>query len=82
MHLLISSHLLRDVEECCDEVLILKDGVLSARCNLEEERRAQRKFLELETTGGARRSPRPPRAWAASAPSSGNGRVKLVLPDG
>ena len=28
---LISSHLLRDVEECCDEVLILKDGRI-ARC--------------------------------------------------
>jgi len=26
LHLLLSSHLLRDVEECCDEVLILKDA--------------------------------------------------------
>ena len=30
LHLLLSSHLLRDVEECCDEVLILKDGKVAA----------------------------------------------------
>jgi hypothetical protein len=44
--------LLRDVEECCDEVLILKDGNIAAFCNLEEERRANRRFLEVETRGG------------------------------
>ncbi len=82
VHLLVSSHLLRDVEECCDEVLILKNGILSARCNLAEERRAQRKFLELETVGrggvprGRRASgvrirqfrQRPPEAGAARSP--------------
>ena len=52
LHLILSSHLLRDVEECCDEVLILKDGSIAAICNLEEERRANRRFLELETRGG------------------------------
>ena len=52
LHLILSSHLLRDVEECCDEVLILKDGNIAAFCNLEEERRANRRFLELETRGG------------------------------
>ena len=49
---LISSHLLRDVEECCDQVLILKDGRIAAICNLEEERKANLKFLELEVTQG------------------------------
>src|SRR3982750_1824916 len=49
---ILSSHLLRDVEECCDEVLVLKDGRIAVYCNLEEERRANRKFLELETRGG------------------------------
>jgi len=44
---LISSHLLRDIEECCDQVLILKDGRIAALCNLEEERKANLKFLEL-----------------------------------
>ena len=51
LHLMLSSHLLRDVEECCDQVLILKDGNMAAFCNLEEERRANRRFLELETRG-------------------------------
>ena len=54
LHLIVSSHLLRDVEECCDEVLILKDGRIAAFCNLEEERRANRRFLELETRGAQR----------------------------
>jgi ABC-2 type transport system ATP-binding protein len=47
--IVLSSHLLRDVEECCDEIIILKDGKIAAQCDLEAERRANRKFLELET---------------------------------
>src|SRR6185312_10945497 len=47
MHILISSHLLRDVEETCEEVIILKEGKIAALCNLEEERKANLKFLEL-----------------------------------
>jgi len=43
---------LRDVEETCEEVLILKDGHQVHYANLEEERRANRRFLELETLGG------------------------------
>ena len=54
--ILLSSHLLRDVEECCDEILVLKDGYIAANCNLEEERKANRKFIELETRGGDRRA--------------------------
>lgn len=49
VRIMISSHLLRDVEECCDEVLILKDGQVAQYCNLEEERRANLKFIEVET---------------------------------
>src|SRR5271166_5483143 len=49
--LLLSSHLLRDVEETCDEVLILRNGKIASICNLVEERSANRKFLELETVG-------------------------------
>src|SRR5277367_1104982 len=30
LRLILSSHLLRDVDECCDEVLILKDGRIAA----------------------------------------------------
>ena len=71
------------MEECCDEVLILKDGNIAAFCNLEEERRANRRFLELETRGGATEpSSRPSRSSAARPPSVAQGRLKLVLPDG
>src|SRR3954468_24945840 len=52
--ILLSSHLLRDVEECCDEILVLKDGEIAANCDLEDERKANRKFIELETRGGDR----------------------------
>ena len=52
VYVILSSHLLRDVEECCDEVLVLKEGNIAIYCNLEEERRANRKFLELEVRGG------------------------------
>jgi ABC-2 type transport system ATP-binding protein len=50
-NIVLSSHLLRDVEECCEEILILKDGNIATYCNLEEERKANRKFLVLETRG-------------------------------
>src|SRR5205814_7633831 len=50
-NILLSSHLLRDVEECCEEILILKEGNIAVYCNLEEERKANRKFLVLETRG-------------------------------
>src|SRR5574341_1196584 len=50
-NIIFSSHLLRDVEECCDEVVIMKDGRIAAICDLEEERRANRRFVEMETHG-------------------------------
>jgi len=79
--LVISSHLLRDVEECCDEVLILKDGEIATYCNLEEERRANLRFIEIETQRGN----------AAFAEAVGNlgcevavlsdRKIKMVLPE-
>lgn len=51
--IVLSSHLLRDVEECCDEILILKDGRIVANCDLAAERQANRKFVELETRGAS-----------------------------
>ena len=47
----ISSHLLPDVETCCDEVLVMKNGRIATVCNLEEERRIHRKFLTLSIKG-------------------------------
>jgi ABC-2 type transport system ATP-binding protein len=51
MHLVICSHLLRDVEETCEEVVILKAGNIVHYSNLEEERSANRRFVEMETVG-------------------------------
>ena len=53
MRLLICSHLLRDVEETCEEVVILKEGRVVQYANLEDERRANRRFLEVEIHGDA-----------------------------
>ena len=82
-HILLSSHLLRDVEECCEEILVLKDGQIAAVCDLEEERRANRKFIELET----RAADMP--AFASAIGQLGceyamtnDRRLKLVLQDG
>ena len=82
LHLILSSHLLRDVEESCDQVLILKEGSIAAFCNLEEERRANRRFLEMETRGGNGRFVEAVERLGCEAAWSGNGRVKLVLPEG
>ncbi|HUP03839.1 MAG TPA: ABC transporter ATP-binding protein [Bryobacteraceae bacterium] len=82
LRLILSSHLLHDVEECCDEVLILKDGSIAAFCNLEEERRSNRRFLELETRGEANGDflAALEREGCETAPGA-QGRIKLVMPD-
>jgi ABC-2 type transport system ATP-binding protein len=83
LHLLLSSHLLRDVEECCDQVLILKDGNIAAFCNLEEERRANRRFLELETRGANNGCFLEAMEKLGCETAAGaQGRIKLILPDG
>src|SRR5262249_53176688 len=83
LHLILSSHLLRDVEECCDQVLILKDGNVAAFCNLEEERRANRRFLEIETRGGVNGNfLEAIEKLGCEAASGAQGRMKLILPEG
>jgi ABC-2 type transport system ATP-binding protein len=77
---LISSHLLRDVEECCDQVIILKEGRIAALCNLEEERKANLKFLELDVTQG-NGFVDSVRALGCECASFESGRLKIVLPD-
>ena len=80
VNVMISSHLLRDVEECCDEVIILKEGKIAAICNLEEERKANLKFLELEVSreNGFLESVR---SLGCECASFGGGRLKVVLSD-
>src|SRR6185295_4831538 len=54
MHIVICSHLLGDVEETCEEVLILKQGRIVHHSNLAEERLANKRFVEIETLGELR----------------------------
>ncbi|HVR99520.1 MAG TPA: ABC transporter ATP-binding protein [Thermoanaerobaculia bacterium] len=87
VRVILSSHLLRDVEECCEEVLVLKGGEVAVYCNLEEERRANRKFLELEVRGADGGDDG---SFAAAVEALGcetavsgrQQRLKLVLPEG
>jgi ABC-2 type transport system ATP-binding protein len=81
IRLLLSSHLLRDVDETCDEVLILKDGCVAAICNLEDERRSNRKFIEMETVGTTAAFTDAVHALGCECATFGNGRLKVVMPD-
>ena len=82
VHLIVSSHLLGDVEECCDEVLILRNGAIASVCNLEEERRSNKRFLEIEVRGEVQVFAGEAAALGCEAALGKHGRMKLVLPDG
>jgi ABC-2 type transport system ATP-binding protein len=83
VNVVLSSHLLRDVEECCDEVLVLKGGNVATYCNLEAERQANRSFLELETRGGDEAAfTAAVEALGVEMADGGKQRLKLVLPSG
>jgi ABC-2 type transport system ATP-binding protein len=81
-HFLLSSHLLRDVEECCEEILIIKEGRIAVSCNLEEERKANRQFLEMETRGNNEVFARQIAALGCEQAITGEHRIKVVLSDG
>ena len=81
IRLLISSHLLRDIDEICDEVMILKQGRLAAICNIEEERRSHRNFIEVETVGETAALCETLRERGCECASFAGGRLKLVMPD-
>jgi ABC-2 type transport system ATP-binding protein len=81
-NILLSSHLLRDVEECCDEILILKDGRIATYCNLEEERRSNKSFLELETRGDSQGFVDAVSALGCEYALTANRRIKVVLKSG
>ena len=83
MHVLVCSHLLRDIEQVCDEAVILKDGMIVQHCNLEEERRSQQVFRRAR--GDRRRSEPTDGAagdWRREGVSEGGGRWRNVLPAG
>ncbi len=80
MHLVLCSHLLRDVEETCEEVLILKQGRIVHYSNLEEERKANKRFVEVETFGNDAGFAEALAALGCECATAGFGRLKMVLP--
>jgi len=81
-NIVLSSHLLRDVEECCEEIVILKDGRLVVYCNLEEERKANKKFLMLETRGDLKSFVEGIGALGCECAMTSDHRLKIILQDG
>jgi ABC-2 type transport system ATP-binding protein len=82
LHIILCSHLLRDVEETCEEVLILKQGRIVHYANLEEERRANRKFIEMETVGANGTFTGDIEKLGCACAVTGNNRIKLILSEG
>jgi ABC-2 type transport system ATP-binding protein len=81
-HIVLSSHLLLDVEECCEEILVLKDGRIATYCNLEEERRSNQKFLMLETRGDQHAFGEAIGKLGCEYALTGDHRLKVVLQQG
>lgn len=79
--LLLSSHLLRDVEECCQDVLILNQGEIAGCHNLEEEKESKFKFLELDLLGDKEAFTGELERRGCSSAEYADGRLKVVLPE-
>ena len=82
VHVIVSSHILRDVEECCDEVLVLKEGRIATYTDLAAERAANRRIYELETRGDEDgRFTTALAALGCELAAHRAGRLKMVLPE-
>jgi ABC-2 type transport system ATP-binding protein len=81
LHLILCSHLLRDVEEACEEVLILKQGRIVQYANLEDERRLNRKFIEVETDLESAPFAEGLRGLGCECALAGDRRLKMVVGD-
>src|SRR5262245_26653927 len=79
--IILCSHLLRDVEDCCDEVMILKDGKLVTYCNLEAERRTNRKFIQMETRGETGSFLNRIEQLGCELAINGSRKLKMILPE-
>jgi ABC-2 type transport system ATP-binding protein len=80
MHVVICSHLLGDVEETCEEVLILKNGRIVHHSNLAEERLANKRFVEIETFGELQGFGEQLAGLGYPCTMDNKGRFKLELP--
>jgi len=81
LQIVLCSHLLRDVEDTCEEVLILNQGRIAHYSNLEEERKANKRFLELETYGANGDFTEAIEKLGCECATIAN-RLKMILADG
>jgi ABC-2 type transport system ATP-binding protein len=81
LQIVLCSHLLRDVEDTCEEVLILNRGQIAHYSNLEEERKANKRFLELETYGANGDFTEAIEKLGCECAVNAN-RLKMILADG
>jgi len=81
MHVLLCSHLLRDVEETCEEVLILKQGRIVHYANLARERSVNQRFVEIETPSDHTSLVEALTEIGCACTTHSNGRLKMVLPE-
>ena len=79
-HVVLSSHLLRDVELCCDEVVILKEGRIARYADLAAERNADLRLLEVEVAGDQGGFLASVEALGCEVAVHGRRGVKMVLP--
>jgi ABC-2 type transport system ATP-binding protein len=82
VRIVLSSHLLRDVESVCDEVIVLRQGQVATIADLAAERRENKRFLELETRGGDGEFAAALAALGCEVAELPNRRLKIVLPEG
>ena len=81
MHVILCSHLLHDVEETCEEVLILKEGRIVHYANLARERSVNQRFVEIEIPGDSSGLAESLTEIGCTCTTHGNGHLKMVLPE-
>jgi ABC-2 type transport system ATP-binding protein len=81
LQIVLCSHLLRDVEDTCEEVLILNQGRIAHYANLEEERKANKRFLELELYGANGDFTEAVETLGCECATTAN-RLKIILANG
>jgi len=82
VRIVLSSHLLRDVEAVSDEVIVLREGRVATIADLAAERHENRRFLELETRGGNGGFLAALAELGCEVAELPSRRVKIVLPEG
>ena len=79
--IILSSHLLHDVELCCEEVVVLKAGRLAVYCDLEAERHDHRAFLDIEYVGDGECFAEGLAALGAETATTNAGHLKTIIPE-